>query len=252
MDFELAKILELMAEHAISSVKDEIPLFLHARNIDKLYHFTALENLESIAKFGLLGRNDLAEKEINYKPSDLERQEPILNGICFSFTSPNKYMLNNKILRGHNLVILELQNLTQLLTTKNFIAIPGNFGSSIMKSELSQWPENFIGGTGLSNLFRNEKIRNQYNIPVSEPTDPQSEVIFLDSIPWEFVRIIYSPKIHGYADRDVVREVIKKLPGSVIFQSQSERLFPLLDWNNPQTRLEFDTRKWNKSWLQDN
>ena len=252
MDFELAKMLDQMAEEAISKDRNEIPLFILARNIDKLYHFTSIENLESIAKFGLLGRSELSEKGIKYRPSDLEREEPILNGICCSFTSPNKYMLNNKIARGHNLVILEFEGLTELLTTKKFVGIPGNFGSSLMKNEFSQWPENFIGGAGLSNLFLNQEIRDLFSVPESEPTDPQSELIFLDSIPWHYVKTIYSPKIQGYADQSVVREVLKKLPVKVIFQSQSERLFVLIDWNNPLTRLEFEKRKWNKSWLQDN
>jgi hypothetical protein len=249
MDIELAKILGQIAEDAISKDKNEIPLFLHARKIEKLYHFTSIENLESIAKFGLLGRSELSEKSIKYRPSDLEREEPILNGICCSFTNPNKYMLNNKIARGHNLVILEFEGLVELLTTKKFVGIPGNFGSSIMKNEFTQWPENFIGGAGLSNLFLNQEIRDLYDVPDSEPTDPQSEIIFLDSIPWNSVKTIYSPKIQGYADQNVVREVLKKLPGNVIFQSQSERLFESIDWKNPLARLEFENRKWNKSWL---
>jgi hypothetical protein len=249
MDIELAKILGQIAEDAISKDKNEIPLFLHARRIEKLYHFTSIENLESIAKFGLLGRSELSEKSIKYRPSDLEREEPILNGICCSFTSPNKYMLNNKIARGHNLVILEFEGLVELLTTKKFVGIPGNFGSSILKNEFTQWPENFIGGAGLSNLFLNQEIRDLYDVPDSEPTDPQSEIIFLDSIPWHYVKTIYSPKIQGYADQNVVREVLKKLPGNVIFQSQNERLFESIDWKNPLARLEFEKRKWSKSWL---
>ena len=249
MDFELAKILSQIAEDAISKDKNEIPLFLHARRIEKLYHFTSIANLESIAEFGILGRNELHEKNISFRPSDLEREEPILNGICCSFTSPNKYMLSKKIARGHNLVILEFERLTELLTTKKFIAIPGNFGSPTLKNEFTQWPEDFIGGAGLSNLFLNPEIRNLYEIPMSEPTDPQSELIFLDSIPWHFVKTIYSPKMQGYADQNVVREVLKNLPGNVIFQSQSEKLFDSIDWSNPLGRIEFENRKWNKSWF---
>jgi hypothetical protein len=247
-DIELAQIIATFAEDARLRVLKEIPGFLASRGIEKLYHFTSIRNLSSLAKNGFLGREALIARSQEFTISDFVRHEPIENAICFSLSQPNNYMAARKITSGHELVLLEIGNVSELLTTFSFIAAPGNFGSDALKKKLENWPEEFIGGKGLLNLFANESIRSKYAIPDSEPTDPQSELLILDPIPWKFVTKLISPGFKGYASQDEVRHVLKTLPRGVVFQSQNVEIFPSIDWKNPEVIVQFNERRWSDTW----
>ena len=155
MDLNLAEIISELAVEAREAVRADIPRFLAARDISSLFHFTSIKNLESIAVNGFLGRESLKTRNLDFTPSDQIRYEPILDGVCFSLSRPNHYMAARKVNSGHEMVLLELQGLDELLTNFNFVATPGNFGSPILKRKIESWPEEFIGGQGLLNLFKN-------------------------------------------------------------------------------------------------
>jgi hypothetical protein len=248
-DAELAAIIANLATEARLEVQSDIPRFLAARGICRLFHFTSINNLESIATHGLLGRDSLETKGIEFITSDQTRYDPILDGICFSISRPNYYMAAQKIKSGHQFVLLELQNLGELLANYNFIACPGNFGTLYLKRKLQSWPEEFIGGNGLVNLFRNEKIREKYAIPIFEPTDPQSEIVILESIPWNFVKKVYFPNLTEYSVREEVEKIVRKLPKGLVFQSQIGQVFPEIDWSNERVIEEFVDRKFSETWV---
>jgi hypothetical protein len=247
-DIELAQIIATFAEDARLQALREIPGFLASRGIEKLYHFTSIKNLSSLARNGFLGRETLISQSHEFIASDFVRHEPIENAICFSLSKPNNYMAARKITSGHELVLLEIGNVSELLTTFCFISAPGNFGSPVLKAKLENWPEEFIGGKGLLNLFVNEFIRSKYEIPDSEPTDPQSEILMLDPIPWRFVTKLISPGLKGYASQSEVRDVLKTLPQGVVFQSQNVDIFPSIDWKDPSVIAEFNERRWSDTW----
>jgi hypothetical protein len=247
-DLSLAKLIAILAREAQLGVQREIPGFLASRGIESLYHFTSIKNLASIAKHGLIGRELLTSNGYDFIPSDLVRMEPIENAICLSLSQPNNFMASRKISLGHELVLLEIGNVADLLTNFCFIATPGNFGSEALKRKLQNWPEEFIGGTGLLNLFKNDAIRNKYEIVDSEPTDPQSEILVLDPIPWSYVTKIISPGLRGYAPQEEVRKVVQLLPRGAVFQSQNPEIFPEIDWKNPKIIEEFNERRWNETW----
>lgn len=248
-DIELASIIAELATEARLEVQTDIPRFLAARHIDKLFHFTSISNLESIALHGFLGRDTLISKGMKFTLSDQTRHEPILDGICFSLSRPNYYMAAQKIRTGQELVLLELTNLEDLLARHNFIASPGNFGSSYLKTKLQSRPEEFIGGNGLMNLFKNMKIREKYSIPIFEPTDPQSEIIMLDAIPWNYVKKVYFPNLTSYSVKEEVRRLVRILPKGLVLQSQIGEIFPDIDWRDRSMGEEFGDRKFNETWL---
>ncbi|NBR23238.1 MAG: DUF4433 domain-containing protein [Micrococcales bacterium] len=188
-DLELARILDGIVTVSASEMKvKELELFLIARGIEHLYHFTSIQNLESLRDNNFLGRETLVSSGLPFQASDLARIEPIDNAICFSFSKPNKFMMMNKISAGRDIVLLELDNPLEILSTTRFIASPGNFGKQTIKAEFMNWPEKFTGGLGLTRLFLNENLRSKYNLEPYETTDPQAELILLDSLPWKFVR----------------------------------------------------------------
>ena len=247
-DLSLAKLIAILAREAQLGVLREIPGFLASRGIESLYHFTSIKNLPSIAQHGLMGRELLRSKGYEYIASDAVRVEPVENAICLSLSQPNNFMASRKISSGHELVLLEIGNVADLLTNFCFIATPGNFGSEALKRKIQNWPEEFIGGIGLLNLFKNHALRNKYGIADSEPTDPQSEILLLESIPWNFITKIISPGLRNYAPQEEVRKVVQLLPRGAVFQSQNLKIFPETNWRDSNIAAEFNERRWKENW----
>ncbi len=247
-DPELAKILLDIAYEA--HPKDDLDLerLLLARSINKLYHFTSIDNLESIFEYGLLGRNELNHRNLKYTPSDYSRNDPIEGGICFSVSQPNEYMMLHKINNGRKLVLLELDSLMEIMKSTVFIAMPGNFGSHIVKEHFQQWPEFFVGGLGLVNLFKNETLRSRFMLKPNEPTDPRSEIVFLSTVDSKYIKRIISPPDFEYASQQKVRSLIPKLPIGVEFISQSQELFKPLNWKDKKVSEAYFERTWNPAW----
>lgn len=244
----MAEIIAHLANEARNSVSAEIPGFLAVREITSMFHFTSVQNLGSIVTNGFLGRESLTSRNITFTPSDHYREEPIVNGICFSLSRPNVYMAARKIQNGQDLVLLELTGLDKILTHYNFVVSPGNFGSPALKRKIESWPEDFIGGKGLMNLFEGEEVRSKYSIPTFEPTDPQSEIIILDDLPWDFVSRIYFPNSVEYSVSEQIIGIVRKLPKGVVLHSQIKDVFPTIDWRDWSVLMEYNERKWRESW----
>ena len=157
-------------------------------------------------------------------------------------------MAARKIVSGHEMVLLELQGLDNLLTNYNFISSPGNFGSPTLKRKIESWPEEFIGGQGLMNLFKSPTTREKYSIPDFEPTDLQAEIIVIEHLPWSFVKKVYFPNSTEYSVKEEVRKIVRKLPTGVVLQSQVSDVFPDIDWKDRAVVTEYNERRWNESW----
>lgn len=248
-DIELARILDGIVTVSTSELKvKELELFLIARGIEHLYHFTSIQNLESLRANGFLGRETLISSGLSFQVSDFARVEPISDAICFSFSKPNKFMMMNKISAGRDIVLLELDRPLEILSTKRFIASPGNFGRHAIKSEFMNWPEKFVGGLGLTRLFLNDDLRSKYSLQPFETTDPQAELILLDSLPWRYVRRIYSPSSKEYATQSRIREFTKVDSDGIEFVSQNLEMFKPIEWNRKGANEEFKERSWSQSW----
>lgn len=247
-DIELGEILYRLAAEAHPKDDPELELLLQARGISKLYHFTSIENLESIFDYGFLGRSVMEESKLEYIVSDYSRDEPIRDGICFSISRPNEYMMLQKISNGRKLVLLELENPIGIMKSSVFIALPGNFGSHKVKENFQQWPEKFVGGKGLVNLFLNENLRMKFSLRSEEPTDPRSEIVFLTPVNQKYIKRIISPPDFEYASQEKVRSLISKLPIGIEFVSQSREVFQPLNWKDSAVKAAYFERTWSPDW----
>jgi hypothetical protein len=244
----MSQILHFLAKERQEEASGEVPLFLAAREIKSLFHFTHFENLDSIFQYGLLGKGDLDRKRINYQVTDSSRQEPIENGICCSIGTVNKYMLTRKVNSSDSqLVLLELSPVETLLQNKNYLAIPGNFGRNIHKVRIQQFPEEYIGAKGLLNLFLNEPIREKYNLHRSEPTDPQSEIVFLESIESSSIKRLVLPPGASMHARTAVERFLLDTRRDLIVELDNKSKFRMVLWNASET-VEFHERKWSEEW----
>jgi hypothetical protein len=248
IDEELEPLINEIARKFHAKALDELPLFLEARKITRLFHFTPMQNIKSIFANGLLGINELRSRGIEFRSSDAGRSDPIANGICVSLTNPNDYMLSRKLSQGFHMALLELKPVLEILSNLCFIASPGNFGRHDHKVRFLNWPEKYCGGYGLTNLFTNEPLRKRYNLSLSEPTDPQSELIFLDPIPVSFISKVIFPSGREYANEDVVRKLLSDLPKGTLVQSRNQSEFRPIHWSDKSRVEEFESRKWKIDW----
>jgi hypothetical protein len=118
----------------------------------------------------------------------------------------------------------------------------------VLKRKIESWPEEFIGGQGLMNLFKNQVVREKYTIPNFEPTDPQAEIILLEGVPWSYVKKIYFPNSAGYSVEEKLRKIVRELPLGAVLHSQVREVFPDINWKDKEVVSEYHERRWNETW----
>jgi hypothetical protein len=125
---------------------------------------------------------------------------------------------------------------------------PGNFGRAIHKKRILERPERYMGGEGLSNMFVNEEIRMRYSVEVSQPTDPQAEIIFLENLPAKLINKVILPAEQDYVTQETVTKILREIPKGTIVESQNRKQFSVIDWKDRRRVKEFHERKWSNDW----
>jgi hypothetical protein len=203
---EYAEVLQQKSEHVTENLKSEISEFITGRKIEKILHFTHIENLPSILENGILNQKELVSKKIPFKPSDRARQDELESGICCSITLPNRLMMQYKIREfGSMFAVIEMP--ADVLLFKRFACFPSNAARTDIRLLARKAPMNFVGVDGLSNLYLNWIVRWASKLEDSQPTDSQSEIVIFDTIPLMNIRQIhFSP----YTPTETI-ESVKKL-----------------------------------------
>lgn len=224
--------------------KERIFQFVDERRIKCLYHFTDIENIENIQKYGLQESNSLTQRAIQSRNSGMREFLPDY-GIFLSISGPNDYMRFHKRLSlGKSLVVLEIEgadSVKSILTQIPFIASPSNSWS---QEVIKMWrvnPDYFRSITGLENQFRNIAIREKLVLDAHEPTDPQSEIILLGNIPnsyitrWHIPENLFDYAVQRFGDQDCFHKDYKL--------SQGTR------YDLKKAREEKELRTWRTSWM---
>lgn len=206
---EYAEGLQRQSEQVTRKLKSEIAEFLNGRKVDRVLHFTHIENLPSILENGLLNKEELVSRKIPFKVSDQARQDELESGICCSITSPNRLMMQYKIKEfGSMFAVIEMS--ADVLLFKRFACFPCNAARSDIKALARNVPINYVGVAGLSNLYLNWLGRWASKLEEAQPTDSQSELVIFDTIPLISIRKIhFSPhapteaidSVKGLADK---------------------------------------------------
>ena len=181
-----------IAKFAWKKEWDEIKTIIENRRIPTLFHFTPVENLDSILTNGLIPRDELIEQKIPFKATDDLRFDGITVGTCFSITKPNMGLLRQKRKYGEStIVVLECAANTLLLYP--FLAFPGNAAGGNFVKDKSENTHRYVGINGLKNLFLNKDLRKNRKLSAEAPTDNQSEIIFLEKIDMKKITRIHIP-----------------------------------------------------------
>lgn len=166
--------------------------FLKRRQIKWIFHFTHFSNLVSIFKNGILSRQELDEKEVQFIPTDSSRADGLPNGTSLSMSFPNRWMLQRKIeSMGNNFAVIEIS--ANALLNKRIVAFPSNAARREFGGLVTSDPSKFVGAKGLSNLFLNDDVRQRNHLKSEMPTDMQSEIMIFDSIQPHTLRGIHLP-----------------------------------------------------------
>ncbi len=191
MSLDNDSLIEI-AKYAWKKEWDEIKTIIENRKIPTLFHFTPIENLESILTHGLIPRDELVRQNIQFKSTDDLRLDGITGGTCFSITMPNMGLLRQKRNHGQDrIAVLECAANTLLLYP--FVAFPSNAAGGIFLKDKSENTHRYVGISGLKNLFLNRELRKNRNLAAESPTDNQSEIIFLEKINMNRILRIHIP-----------------------------------------------------------
>ena len=156
--------------------------WLVSRNINRLVHFTAIQNVPKILKLGLIPRKylelDIVRLSLNSVFSDGQRYDGLPEYNCLSITSPNYKMFYQK--RSNSNMGWAVVTFDPRVLTKRFFQFtPTNAASS---STIAS-----AGVLGAEKLFQLEKLRQDLQLNLSEPTDPQAEALCDSILSPEFV-----------------------------------------------------------------
>lgn len=180
-------------DFGIEAEREAIKQFCRERGIVELVHFTHAENLPTIAKFGLVSREELEKRGIRYYFNDQSRLEGMRNAICLSISFPNYRMFYKY--RGQSKIFVVLSISVELLWNLQCLFCPTNAASNLCRLLLSS-PETLTGLPALKRMFAENILplqirRADLGIPDYYTTDPQAEVLCLEPIPPTYIKKIY-------------------------------------------------------------
>ncbi|HHK8484262.1 TPA: DarT ssDNA thymidine ADP-ribosyltransferase family protein [Vibrio parahaemolyticus] len=164
---------------------DGVKGIINNRNIESLYHFSKIENLEAIANQGLIPRAQL--KDGDYKFTDVNRSDGFLNANCISVSFPQYRMFFIKRVQNpqQNWVVLELS--PELILDKESAFFERNAASRVVQTEII---ENRKLATAFEKMFDDiDELpsRKERKLPDNYPSDPQAEILVFDKIDRDYI-----------------------------------------------------------------
>ena len=196
---------------------------LEEKNIRWLYHFTRVENLPNILRYGILPRTELNNGIINSHTNDEFRYDKCEDAICMSVSFPNYRMFyylrdNNK---GTKWVVLEID--ASVLNDFSCAFCCTNAGNR--KSYSIPLTER-MGNEAFKEIFDEQPgchTREELSISSNYPTDPQAEILVFGNIPVSYINAVF------FNDYDVLREYSYLRPSTISFEKNDMFFYPRHD-----------------------
>lgn len=156
------------------------------RNIKFIWHFTKFSNFQNIISYGLIPRSDLKNYNILSEFNDLHRYDNHVNANCVSVGFPNYKMFYKYRMQDTKVKWIVLVIKAEILWLKDCAFYFTNAASN--KVRFTQTEE--LKGVQAFQAMFNEiigKNRDQANLPIGFPTDPQAEVLVFDEIEPKYI-----------------------------------------------------------------
>lgn len=170
---------------------------LKFRRINRVLHFTRMENINSILEGGIVPISKMSDKERQVRRNDPDRFDGLPDCSCFSFAYPNRQLMrkfSNDFTDGV-WVVIEVS--ADVFIDHNAYFYPSNASSKIY-ANINK--ENLRGVKALENMFQpyfeygREKTpvwRDLLEISDSVPTNCQAEVLIEGIIDSKYINKIY-------------------------------------------------------------
>ena len=165
----------------------EIKEIVKSREIDCLFHFTQLQNLESILEHGLLSRNSMERVGAVGEINDPYRFNGQLGAISCSIWSPN-YKLFYRLRKNDetkNWIVLVLKK--KVLWNKPCAFCKTNAANNDESSIPLQDRQSPGALLRMFEEVEGKPSREALKLSESCPTDPQAEVLVLDDVEPRFI-----------------------------------------------------------------
>lgn len=167
-----------------------IKKIIEEKKINSLIHFTHIDNLENIINYGILSRESMKYKNVDFYYTDEMRLDDYLDAISLSITYPNGKMLYKKrVDDGNNFIIIKLS--PAILYNLDCAFCGSNAAANAVKAiPLNQR----VTYKALENMFSlnpsGSGCTRAIGLPDNMPTDEQAEVLVFDDISAHYIEEI--------------------------------------------------------------
>ncbi len=189
---------ELANQNRIWSIKE----IVERRGIEKLCHFTRVENLSSILRLGLWGRTQLERNGISFLRIDQNRFDGHREAVCLTISFPNYRLFYGKREEHLNLFRVEHNQWVVLLLEASLLyELECAFcTNNAADNRVARIP---IGDRmkpeALESMFRDfPNFSRNRQLPMNYPTSPQAEVLVFESVPVSYVKEVHFSDLQGW------------------------------------------------------
>lgn len=207
-----------------SYYQKQIEQYVSQRQIQYLVHFTRVENLEGILKYGIIPRQVLREENSLIKTNDNLRIDGHEDASCLSITFPNYkmfYPIRNGT-RDQDWVVIGIE--PSVLWEKECAFCNINAASSeIIHKDINDYKNLFA----LTNMFAEvdcHASRKEMNLKLNETTNPQAEILVFGNVEIKYFYGI------GCRDNFTVNQLINRYGSKYSFINRSDLFCPRHDY----------------------
>lgn len=196
------------------------------KGVKNLYHFTNIENLENIFMHGICSRKKLDQENIKSFYNDASRLDNCLSSICMSIEFPNYKMFFSLRDKNKDIKWAIIKINSRLLSD---IECAFCWTNAADKSVSSIPIRRRMGKDAFLKMFEEREgypSRKVLGIPKNYPTNPQAEVLVLDTVSVEYIdEIIFSNKI----EMEILEKINKIKPDNISVKKDESKFFPRID-----------------------
>lgn len=166
---------------------------LDNRKIKRLFHFTRIENLDSILKDGIIPRKDLIQSNSHFIYNDDGRWDSMTSCSCLSVEFPNTWVLHKKMDEipnsGWAIIALDAK---LLLEQKNFYAVHNAAARGVSPNTSVEAFEKMFDNVIMVERATGAPLRfERENLQSYLPTSDQAEILVKGIIKPQFIKKIY-------------------------------------------------------------
>lgn len=218
VNYEILKKYELenFIEHQVINKRKNI---IRENNIKHIFHFTDIDNLDSILENGILSKNKLIESNINFIETDSNRYDDMLDYVNTSISYFNYKILYELTMSGRKMVLLTISNNPLMKEDTLFSNKNAASSDAIISNDI----EALYNGNRIYTNYNGEKLR----LNSRYPTNPSAEALIKDKIEEDEIVSVTSLQNIDSKDKDKIKSLTRNVGVPYL---KSYAFMPRCDW----------------------